>query len=39
MWVGEVNTWAVGKWEQIQQSWFEKAVNRSGVDNSVDTGK
>ena len=34
-WVGEANSWAVGKWEQIQWSWFEQAVNKGWVANKA----
>ena len=34
-WVGEANTWAVGKWERIQQSWFEKGVDMGWVANKA----
>ena len=34
-WVGEANNWAVEKWEQIQRSWFEKAVGKGWVANKA----
>ncbi|KAF8417550.1 hypothetical protein EV426DRAFT_699627 [Tirmania nivea] len=38
-WIGDVNTWAVRRWEEKQRSWFEKAVNMGWVANKEDVNK